>query len=109
MITIQTDGNIIYTIARQELTNEDYNILIPALERLAEGSKSIRWYFEMQDFKGWELQAFWKDVKFDLKHRNDFEKVAMIGEKRWEQWLAEVLKPFTKATVKYFELESKQE
>lgn len=57
----------------------------------------------MEDFKGWELKAFWEDAKFDMQHANDFEKIAMVGEKKWQQWLTEVMKPFTKAEIKFFE------
>jgi hypothetical protein len=27
----------------------------------------------------------------------------MVGDKTWEEWMAKVCKPFTAATVKYFD------
>ena len=27
----------------------------------------------------------------------------MVGDRKWEQWMASFCKPFTKATVKYFD------
>ena len=28
----------------------------------------------------------------------------MIGDKKWEEWMAKVCKPFTMATIKYFDV-----
>ena len=35
------------------------------------------------DFEGWEIEAAWDDAKFELQHRNDFEKVAVRGSPLW--------------------------
>jgi hypothetical protein len=59
----------------------------------------------MEDFDGWTAKALWSDVKFDFKHRNDFEKVAMVGRKDWMDWMTQLMKPFTSAEIKFFELE----
>ncbi|MBN9484580.1 MAG: STAS/SEC14 domain-containing protein [Bacteroidetes bacterium] len=109
MIDIGIEGNIIYTVAMQILTKEDYEFLIPRLENLVDEHKKVKWYFEMQDFKGWEISAFWQDVKFDTKYASDFEKIAMVGEKKWQEWMTDVMKVFTSATIKHFDLEQKDE
>lgn len=36
----------------------------------------------------------WANTVLDLKHRRDFDKVAMVGAPAWEQWCAK-----TAATV----------
>jgi hypothetical protein len=36
----------------------------------------------MTGFHGWEAGALWEDIKFDLKHYADIERLAMIcGQK----------------------------
>ena len=105
----QTPDNIIATKATGKLTEADYNKLLPLLNNKIEQYRKIRWYFEMADFDGWELKAFWEDVKFDTKHANDFDKVAMVGEKKWEEWMTDLMKPFTSAEVKYFDSSQKEE
>lgn len=108
MLNIKTEGNIIYTVAHKELTNEDYDALIPALEKLLAAHPKVSWYFEMPDFEGWEPKALWRDVKMDVSHAREFDKIAMVGTKSWEKWLTELMKPFTPAEVKYFELADKE-
>jgi len=33
---------------------------------------------------GWERGADWGDTDFFFSHRNDFEKIAVVGNPRWE-------------------------
>ncbi|MCK4846227.1 MAG: STAS/SEC14 domain-containing protein, partial [Deltaproteobacteria bacterium] len=38
-----------------------------------------------------------------VKHHGDLERMALVGEKKWEKWMASFTKPFTKAEVRYFD------
>ena len=107
MIDITTNNNTIFTVASGKLVESDYEKLLPIVKELINKYGSVRWYFEMHDFEGWNLEAFWKDIKFDLSHANDFERVAMVGENGWHKAMTILMKPFTKAEVKYFPLEDK--
>ena len=57
----------------------------------------------MSDFHGWDAGALWADVKFDLKHVGDIERLAMVGDKKWEKGMSVFCRPFTTARVQYFE------
>lgn len=103
MTSIHADKNIVYTVAEGKLTDEDYNRIIPLLQERLETYDKIRWFFEMRDFKGWSFSALWKDLKFSLKNRENLEMIAMVGDKKWEKELTELMKPFTEAEVKFFE------
>ena len=104
----ESEGNLIATVASGKLTVADYDQLLPLLKTKLAQHQKIRWYFEMNAFEGWELKAFWEDVKFDLSHANDFEKVAMVGDKQWEEWMTKTMHPFTNAEIKYFPLSQKE-
>ena len=45
----------------------------------------------------------WEDIKFDVKHFKDIERLAMVGDKKWEAGMAAFCKPFTTAKVRYFD------
>ncbi len=51
-------------------------------------SGSVKLLVILEDFSGWERGADWGDTDFFFSHRNDFEKIAIVGNPRWE---AEVL------------------
>ncbi len=59
--------------------------------------------FRLTSFHGWDAGALWEDTKFAVNHFADIEKLAMVGEKRWQQGMATFCKPFTKATIRYFD------
>jgi hypothetical protein len=86
----------------EKLSKEDYVSFVPEVERLIERHGKIRILFEMRDFHGWELGALWEDSKFDLKHFADIERLAMVGDKKWEEWMAKFCRPFTSAKIQYF-------
>lgn len=110
MITILSTNseNVIATKASEKLTKTDYQKLLPILKDGLKKYEKIRWYFEMENFQGWQLRAFWEDVKFNIQHANDFEKIAMVGDKRWEKWMTDLMKPFTPAEIKFFELAERE-
>lgn len=89
--------------ATGRLTRADYESFVPRTERLIAERGKIRVLFDMHDFHGWDMGALWEDLKFDLKHFNDVERVAMLGETRWQKWMAAFCKPFTSATIRYFD------
>jgi hypothetical protein len=45
----------------------------------------------------------WEDIKFDAKHFRDFERIAIVGERKWEPGMALFCKPFTTASVRYYD------
>ena len=59
--------------------------------------------FDMTGFHGWDAGAAWEDIKFDIKHFADIERVAMVGDKKWQHDMAVFFKPFTKAPIRYFD------
>ena len=46
------------------------------------------------------------DIKFDAKHFKDIDRLAMVGDKTWERGMSMFCRPFTTATVRYFDREA---
>ena len=57
----------------------------------------------MRDFHGRTAGGVWEDIKFDLKHFNQMERFAIVGESKWERGMAVFCRLFTTASVKYFD------
>jgi hypothetical protein len=85
------------------LSKADYDQLVPVVERLVKQHGKIRMLVEMHDFHGWTASALWQDIKFDAKHFNDIERVALVGEAAWQHGMAVFCKPFTGAKIRYFD------
>ena len=97
------DGKILVVRASGKVSKADYEDFVPETERLIKQFGKIRVLFEMQDFHGWDMGGVWEDMKFDLKHFNDIERLAVVGEKAWEQGMTLFCRPFTTATIQYFD------
>lgn len=96
-------GKTLHVKASGKLTTEDYEAFEPIVARKVEEHGKIRILFEMHDFHGWEVGAIWEDIKFATHHCRDIEKIAMVGEKTWEKWMALICKPFTMSSIQYYD------
>lgn len=91
--------------ATGRLTHADYQTLIPVIEgALAQvHGPHVRALFDLTEFKGWELQAAWDDLKLSLKHGAKFSKVALYGHKNWHERVAKVANWFVDGEVQFFD------
>jgi hypothetical protein len=104
-LDILSVGKTLHVKVTGKLTKESYETFAPVVdEQIAEHGK-IRILFEMHDFHGWTAGALWEDMKFDFKHWKDIEKLAIVGESKWEQGMSVFCKPFTSAKIQYFDHE----
>ncbi len=87
----------------------DYDVMLPVLEERIKQHGKIRVYAEVQDVEEYTLKALWDDIKFDLKHAADFSKAALVGDRKWIDWLSTMAKPFTSAEVRYFDFSQREQ
>jgi len=97
------EGKLLGVHVRGKLTTEDYERFIPAVEALIQRHGKIDILFEMTDFHGWDAGAMWEDTKFAFRHFSDIRRLAVVGEKKWQEWMTTICRPFTKATIRYFD------
>lgn len=60
----------------------------PGLDReLTKAQKKPALVFFMGTFKGYEsAAALWADMKVDVRHGNDFSRVALVADQKWIEW-----------------------
>ena len=86
-----------------KLHDEDYKQFVPLVDGAIAKEGKVRLVAQFHDFQGWDLHALWDDIKFSTTHCTKIEPIALVGDKKWEEWMAKVCKPFTMAKVKYFD------
>lgn len=57
---------------------------------------------QLTEPQGWTPKALWEDLKFDVKHYSDVDRLAVVGDDASESWMANIAKPFTAADVRFF-------
>jgi hypothetical protein len=86
-----------------KLHDADYKNFVPAVDAACAKEGKIRLLAQFHDFHGWDLPALWDDIKFSTTHCTKIDRIALVGEKTWEKWMATICKPFTMAKIKYFD------
>lgn len=97
------DGKVLEVRVIGTIVKDDYKEFVPHVDRLIGRHGKIRILLDMKDFHGWTAGALWEDIKFDLKHFSDIERVAMVGEKKWQKGMSQFCRPFTRAKIRYFD------
>ena len=85
-----------------KLSRRDYEKLVPETERLILQCGKLRILVTMHEFDGWDAGGMWEEIKWDARHFNDIERLAIVGDEIWHKWMAGFCKPFTTATIQYF-------
>ena len=99
-------GKILGLQLSGKLTDEDYQNLTPQIEEIIQKEGAIRLLCVFEDFKGWTAQAAWDDLKLDLKHHAAYERLALVGQSKFEEFMAWISKPFVSGEVQYFDREN---
>ncbi len=99
----QSNGRLVGFKLTGKLHDDDYQHFVPTIEAALAAHDKVRMLAHFEDFHGWDMHALWDDTKFSAQHCTDIEKLALVGDKAWEKYMAAVCKPFTKAKVEYFD------
>lgn len=97
----EQSGKLLIVRLTGKLVKEDYDEFIPVVDRAVQQYGKVQMLVEMRNFHGWTASALWADTKFGALHYNDIERLAVVGEKKWQKGAAIFCKPFT-AAVHYF-------
>lgn len=91
--------------AQGKLTHEDYEKINPLIDSALAQVKEpkVRALIDGTELDGWEPRAAWDDLKLGLKHGNEFEKIAIFGNKNWQKVAAKLGNWFVAGEVKFFD------
>lgn len=97
------DGKVIEVAINGKLSEADYEQFVPTTESRIEQFGKVSMLVILNDFHGWDAAALWDDLKFDFKHFNHIDRLALVGDTKWEKGMAMFCRPFTSAEIKYFD------
>lgn len=98
-------GRVIEISAVGKLTRKDYLDFVPEIDIEVARHGAVRMLFDFVGFEGWTLGALFSDTKFTFTHYRCIERLAIVGDRQWEKAMASVCKPFTKADVRFFDID----
>lgn len=106
-VGIEHHGSKFYMtfVAVGKLTHEDYQYMVPMLESAIAGvdEPEINVLADITELDGWELRAAWDDFKIGIDHGKAFNKIAIVGEGKLQEWMAKIADWFTPYDAKFFD------
>ena len=104
METLNDHEDVVGIVCDGRLTEEDLKRMHALLhDRLAEAEKPGL-VVDLTSFEGYQdLAALREDAKMDMAHRNDFSRIALIGDQKWMEWGAALAGALTRAEMRWFD------
>jgi len=98
----QSSGKLLGVDATGVIRKQDYDELVPICEKIIneEGSMSM-----LIDMKGFRLEApsAWRDdFHFGREFHHKIERMAIVGDRWWEEWMTAFCRHFYAHQAKYF-------
>jgi hypothetical protein len=71
-------------------------------DELASWALPVPLLLDMRGFRGWTPRGFLRDLLWDVRHRNSFSKIAVVGDARWHKWITVAGELLFRGQLKYF-------
>ena len=97
-----SENGIVGIKVESKLTAEEYELLNSYLEQLMREMGPINFLCDMADFPGMNSQALWEELIRHLPNVRDYQKIAVVGNRRWLECGTSVFEPWLKTQLKHF-------
>ena len=99
----ESDGGILAIETRGKLTHAAYAALKPEPERRIAAHGNLNALFDITDFDGWHLRGAWDDFALGMEHIGGFERIAVVGAARRQDFAIDLAAAVTRADVRFFQ------
>jgi len=99
----ESHANILGVKVTGKFTSRDcQELLVPRLKGMIKEHGRVRVLFSLEeDFQGWDLEALQQEA-FGLQHRDDFQKIAVVGGSWWLSLQMNFIAPLIGGEVRNF-------
>ena len=80
----QSNDRLLVLRVGGELKKSELDAVQSEFVKKIAGAGTVKVLVLLENFTGWERGEQWGDTDFFFSHRNDFEKIAVVGNPRWE-------------------------
>lgn len=101
----QSSGRVLGFRIEGTVDKSDYALLVPAVEELVNQQGTISLLLDLTGFKWEKVSAWGADMSFGHEFRKKIDRMAIVGDKKWEQWLAKLASPFYADEARFFQSE----
>lgn len=98
----QSSENVLGFKASGDITRADYQTMVPAVEAALQAHDTVHILLDLTDFTWEKPEAWGADMKFGHDFHKKISKMAIVGDKKWEEWLTKVAAPFYAVEAKFY-------
>jgi hypothetical protein len=91
-----------YTISG-DMTKADYQTLVPAMSAVIAAQGSVSVLFDLTDFQWEKITAWGSGVDFGQQLKGKIDKMAIVGDSKWQHHLTALAKPLDVKASQFFE------
>ena len=102
VLTESREGHTIEVTVSDKLTKDIFRAFQSQAEATIEKYGNARVLFVLLGFRGWDVGDLWDDVPFDKSIFDRIERLAIVGESKWERGMSEFCRPFAMALIRYY-------
>ena len=101
--TLAEYDDVLGIVCEGKLTEEDMRQMHALLHNsIAKGGRGL--VVDLTGFDGYEgFGALCEDLKMDTAHRYDFDRIAVIGDRKWIEWGSALASALTSAEMRCFD------
>ena len=97
-----TGRNLAYKVSG-DISETDYKILVPEVTATIAEFGSTNLLFDLTDFRWEKIDAWKSDLSFGVEFHKKIDKMAIVGDKRYQKLIADVAAPFYSRQSKFFQ------
>lgn len=84
------------------VSTEEFDSVAQRLEAFITRHGQVRVLEQIKDFEGMDAAALWHDIKFSLRHLQDFSRIAVVANPEIRNLWSSLVSPFIKCEVEHF-------
>lgn len=104
----ESEGRVIGFRASGSITEGDYKTLSQQVQAAIDDAGSVALLIDLQGFEGEGPSAWDDDLAFGRAYRHQIERMAIVGDHRWQELLAKLAAPFYAHESKYFDVADRE-
>ena len=85
-----------------KVSTEEFDRLAQKLEAFIARHGRVRVLERITDFEGMDAAALWHDLKFSLRHLQDFSRIAVVADPHVRNLWSSFVSPFMTCEVEHF-------
>lgn len=104
-----SQGNLLAYQVIGDVTQEDYTILEADMAAVLKATDDVRLLIDMTQFHWEKVNAWDDDLRFGRKYHHVIKRMAIVGDKKWQEWLTRLAALFYAGEARFFQPDELEE